>query len=59
MYYHVQVYLVAGGYTGSQLDSSTELLVHGASFWSEAAPLPHAMKGLKIISIDNKIISSG
>ena len=51
---------MAGGYTGySILDSSTELLVHGASSWSEAGPLPHAMKGLKIVAIDNMIISTG
>ena len=39
--------------------ASTELLVHGASSWSEAGPLPNAMNGLQIVSIDNQIISTG
>ena len=39
--------------------ASTELLVHGASSWSEAAALPHAMEALRIVSIDNKIFSTG
>ena len=44
---------------GGDYIASTELLVHGASSWSEAGPLPHAMYGLRIVSIDNKIISTG
>ena len=39
--------------------ASTELLVHGASSWSEAGALPHAMDGPRIVSIDNQIISTG
>ena len=49
---------MAGG-IGDDFTASMELLVHGASSWSEAGPIPHAMYGLKIVSIDNQIISTG
>ena len=40
-----QVYLVAGGWTGSSTLASTELLVEGASSWIQAAPLlPRALR---------------
>ena len=38
---------------------STEVLVHGASSWTEAGPLPRAMVGLQLVSLDNKVISTG
>ena len=38
---------------------STELLVHGASSWSEAGALSHAIDGPRIVSFDNQIISTG
>ena len=59
---HIQVYLVAGGSTAfTSIDSidSTELLVHGASAWTYAGPLPRAMLGLQVVSLDNQVISTG
>ena len=38
---------------------STELLTDGASAWTESAPLPSAMFGLQIVSVDNNVISTG
>ena len=61
----VQVYLVAGGYNdnfdGSDESlSPTELLVDGASSWTNAGPLPLAVSyGLQAVSIDNTVISTG
>ena len=58
---HGQVYLVAGGrikYPSTYTDS-TELLVHGASAWTQAAPLPNAMRGLQGVSLNNQIIFTG
>ena len=55
--HHVHVYLVAGG---SGWSYTTELLVHGASAWTYAGPLPHATSGgLQVVSIDNQVISTG
>ena len=60
---HGQVYLVAGGMTGYDYSirryDSTEVLVHGAPSWTEAGPLPHKMRGLQVVSIDNQVISTG
>ena len=55
----VQVYLVAGGWTGSSTLASTELLVEGASSWTKAEPLPRALQGLDIVSINNQVILTG
>ena len=55
----VQVYLVAGGYATNHQLASTELLVAGAHSWVEAAPLPLAVEGLRAVSINNMIISTG
>ena len=55
----VQVYLVAGGWTGSSTLASTELLVEGAPSWTKAAPLPRALQGLDIVSINNQVILTG
>ena len=35
------------------------MLVHGASAWTNAAPLPCAMRGLQVVSLDNQVISTG
>ena len=62
---HVQVYLVVGGRSRSSSSlASTELLLEGASSWTKADPLPHftgctSDYGLKTVSIDNHIISTG
>ena len=50
---------MAGGKDGSSYIDTTELLVHGASAWTEAGPLPQAMYGLQVVSLDNQIISTG
>ena len=50
---------MAGGKAGSTYLDTTELLVHGASGWTEAGPLPQAMFGLQVVSLDNQIISTG
>ena len=56
----VQVYLVAGGNPAyKSYTDSTELLVHGASAWTQAAPLPNAMRGLQGVSLNNQIIFTG
>ena len=40
--------------------SSTEMMVKGDSSWSEVPDsLPARMEGLRIISIDNQILTSG
>ena len=43
----------------TRLYDSTELLVHGASAWTEAGPLPHKTVGLQVVSLDNQVISTG
>ena len=50
---------MAGGKAGSTYLDTTELLVHGASAWTKAGPLPQAMYGLQVVSLDNQIISTG
>ena len=55
----VQVYLVAGGWTGFSTLASTELLVEGAPSWTKVAPLPRALQGLDIVSINNQVILTG
>ena len=42
-----------------QSTASTEVLVYGEASWSKAEPLPCAVMGLKVVSIDNKVISTG
>ena len=59
IHHQIQVYLVAGGYTGSLVVDSTELLTDGASSWTEAGPLPRAMSLLQAVSINNMVISTG
>ena len=56
---------MAGGYNDN-FDSSdetlspTELLVEGASSWTNADPLPLAVSsGLQAVSIDNTVITTG
>ena len=59
----IQVYLVTGGYYWSnnihiQL-SSTEILVDGASFWTNVGKLPVAMELLRGVSWNNNIFMTG
>ena len=57
---------MAGGYNDNfsgnddETLSPTELLVDGASSWTNAAPLPWAVSsGLQAVSIDNTVITTG
>ena len=50
---------MAGGYATNYQLASIELLVAGAAPWGEAAPLPLAAEGLRAVSINNMIISTG
>ena len=57
-----QVYLVVGGHivTGdSGRTATTEVLVAGESSWNEVGPLPLALSGLGVVSINNNIFSTG
>ena len=61
--FQIQVYLVTGGYYRSnnihiQL-SSTEILVDGASFWTNVGKLPVAMELLRGVSWNNNIFMTG
>ena len=57
---HAQVYLVTGGHSSSDPTtiSSTEILTVGDSTWTEIAPYPFNVGGLKGISFQNKILIS-
>ena len=50
---------MVGGYATNYQLASTEMLVAGAASWVEAAPLPLAVEGLRAVSINNMIISTG
>ena len=52
-FYAFQVYLVTG------LVKTTEILKEGASKWKFVGPLPAALSGSKIISVENRIILTG
>ena len=54
-----QTYLVAGGRTGSDRLSSTELLVETASAWVYTGELPSPRSGLSGANIDNRILMTG
>ena len=56
---HWQVYLVTGGYFGILDRADTEILVHGASAWARAGPLPQGVSGIRAVSVDNSIIATG
>ena len=54
------MYLVTGGYGGGGGLSSTEMMVKGASSWTVLPDsLPARMRGLRSISVDNQIITTG
>ena len=54
-----QTMLVTGGYDGSALLSSTELLVETAPAWVFTGELPSPREGLSGANIDNKILMTG
>ena len=58
-YLHIQVYLVTGGWDGSSILSSTEVLVDGTSAWMSSGELPVAMNTLKGVSLNNDIFVTG
>ena len=55
-----QVYLVTGGQDYEFIThyylSSTEILTHGNSKWTDVGPLLFALFGLKGVSLNNNII---
>ena len=54
--------MVTGGYDGNYGDylSSTEMMVKGASSWTEEPnSLPARMSGLRSIALNNQILTSG
>ena len=53
------MYLVTGGYFGILNRADTEILVHGASVWARAGPLPQGVSGIRAVSVDNSIIATG
>ena len=53
------MYLVTGGYFGILDRADTEILVHGASVWTRAGPLPQGVSGIRAVSVDNSIIATG
>ena len=56
----LQVLLVTGGWDGSDVLDSTEILEDkNWSYWRMTAPLPSARDGLRAASIDNKILVFG
>ena len=59
LYLHIQVYLVTGGWDGSNRLSSTEILVQGGGEWTSAGELPVAMGGLRGLSFNNNIFMTG
>ena len=59
LHHHGQVYLVAGGHTGSSYTDTTETLEQGASAWTYAGPLRRAMSYLQAVYIDKIVISTG
>ena len=56
---HVQVLLVAGGYDGGNILSSTEILVTLAGVWRTVGPLPTAVDGLSGATLDNTVYMLG
>ena len=55
----LQVFLVTGGKTSSGNIASTEVLVHGDSSWSYVGDLPVPTRGLRGVSVNNKVIMTG
>merc|ERR1712227_956444 len=54
------VYLVTGGYTGSNYLLSTEILTSGENSWRQVGDLPTVpIKGLRGVSFNNNIIMTG
>ena len=54
-----KVFLVAGGYGGSGLISSTETLVEGDQGWNDQKPLPSGRSGLRGLSLPDTVIMTG
>ena len=43
----------------SRRTATTEVLVAGESYWNEVGPLPLALSGLGVVSINKNIYSTG
>ena len=58
----IQVLIVAGGWDRSQELSSTELMTYlpgSVMMWRQAEPLPRAMKGFRMVNLNNNIYLFG
>ena len=55
----MQVYIVSGGYTGSNLLSSTETWTQGSSAWTLAANLPSPRYGLAGVTMGGQFLVTG
>ena len=55
----VQVFIVSGGRSGSDLTSSTETWTRGSSAWTPAADLPSPRYGLAGGTIDGQFLIIG
>ena len=57
---YLKVYLVTGGMdSATNTLSSTEILVHGSSSWTNSAPLPTPRQALVGATLNNKIVMTG
>ena len=55
LYIYRQVYLVTGGY----YEDTTEMLEEGAGGWTLTSPLPRQSYGIRVVSIDNRVLATG
>ena len=55
----MKVYLVTGGGDSAEYLSSTEILVHGSSSWTNSAPLPTPRMVMVGATLNNKIVMTG
>ena len=49
------MYLVTGGY----YEDTTEMLEDGAGGWTLTRPLPRQSYGIRVVSIDNRVLATG
>ena len=55
----IQVYVVAGGYDGRNLFSSTEILMKGGHSWALVQSLPRTFTGLTSVSLADSVLLLG
>ena len=57
--HYYQVYLVTGGWDGSNRFSSTETYSPGDTRWRQSTPLPHWMWGHRAVTLGNIVYITG